>query len=52
MQLGSHVFKAHKHISKASDVRAIMSLQDVQVGWAFNAYKTCGHASIVQYRPC
>jgi hypothetical protein len=32
MQLGSHVPYAHTHVSKAHDVRTIMSLQDVRAG--------------------
>jgi hypothetical protein len=44
MQLGSCVSKAHTHVSKAPDVRAIMGMQDVRVGCIFNACKTCGLA--------
>lgn len=45
MQLGSYV-------SKMPNIRAIMSLQDVWAGSAFNAYKMCGHVGTVQCRPC
>jgi hypothetical protein len=47
MQLGSRVSKAHTHISKAPDVRAIMDMQDVRVGYIFNACKTCGLAGTI-----
>jgi hypothetical protein len=40
MLLGKHVPNAHVHVSKVSDVRAIMGLQDVRAGSAFNARKT------------
>jgi hypothetical protein len=48
MQLGMHVSKAHAHVSKTSEVRAIMDLQDVRAGSAFNACKTCGLVATVQ----
>jgi hypothetical protein len=48
MQLGPHVSKACVHVSKMPNVRAIMGMQDVRKGSAFNACKTCGHADIVQ----
>jgi hypothetical protein len=47
MQLGSHVSKAHTHISKTPDINVIMCLQDVCAGSALNACKTCGHAATV-----
>jgi hypothetical protein len=45
---GSSVPNARAHVSKASDVMVIMGLQDVRTGTKDNAYKTCGHAAIVQ----
>jgi hypothetical protein len=36
------VSKARVHVSKTPDNRAIMGVQDVWVGSAFNACKTCG----------
>jgi hypothetical protein len=42
IQLGSHVSNARMHVFEAPDVRAIMSLQDIRVGYAFNACMTCG----------
>jgi hypothetical protein len=48
VQLGSRVSKAHAHVFKAPDARAIMGLQDVQVGGVFNAYKMCRQAAIVR----
>jgi hypothetical protein len=61
VQLGSHVSKAHAHVAKTPDISAIMDLQDMragsafnaldlqdmQAGSAFNAYKKCGQAAIV-----
>jgi hypothetical protein len=47
VQLGTHVSNAHTHISKASDVRAIIGLQDVRASSTVNASKACGHAPIV-----
>jgi hypothetical protein len=47
MQLGLLVSKVHTHVPKMSDVEAIMSLQDVWAGCAFNAYKICGQTAIV-----
>jgi hypothetical protein len=51
VQLRSHVSKACTHVSKASDVRAIMGLQYVRAGIAFNACMSCGHAAtaLLQY---
>jgi hypothetical protein len=40
MQLGSHVPNARTHVSKAHDIRAIMTRQDVRAGCAINACKT------------
>jgi hypothetical protein len=36
------------HVCKVSDIMAIMGLQDIWVGTAVSAYKTCGHAAIVR----
>jgi hypothetical protein len=47
VQLGSHVSKAHAHVAKTPDISAIMDLQDMRAGSAFNAYKKCGQAAIV-----
>jgi hypothetical protein len=40
MQLGSHVPNARTHVSKAHDIRAIMTQQDVRACCAINACKT------------
>jgi hypothetical protein len=48
VQQGSHVPNTRAHVFKALDARAIMSLQDVRAGSAFNAYKTCGQAATVR----
>jgi hypothetical protein len=45
VQLGSHVPNAHTHISKVSNIRVIMGLQDVWAGSVINDCKTCGHAA-------
>jgi hypothetical protein len=45
--LDPHVPNAHTHVSEAPDVRAIMGLQDMRVGNAFNAYKTCRQVATV-----
>jgi hypothetical protein len=51
-----HVPNAHADVSKTSDVRAIMSLQDVRTGRVIITYKTCGHdsysAATVPREPC
>jgi hypothetical protein len=47
VQLGTHVPNVHMHVFKASDIRAIMGLQDVQSGNVVNACKACKHASTV-----
>jgi predicted secreted protein len=47
MQLGTHVFNTRVHVSKASDIRAIMGLQDVRARNTVNAYKACRHAATV-----
>jgi hypothetical protein len=47
-QLGSHVSKAHTHVSETLDVRAIMGLQDMRASDAFSAYKTCGQTVTLQ----
>jgi hypothetical protein len=52
MQLGSRVFKTRTYVSKASDVKVIMGLQDVRAGCTFSACKTCGQAATVQHRSC
>jgi hypothetical protein len=41
VRLDPRVLNARAHVSKVPDVRAIMELQDVRAGSAFNAYKTC-----------
>jgi hypothetical protein len=48
VQLGTHVSNAHKHVSKAPHVRAIMCLQDVQTDSVVNTCKTCGQASTMR----
>jgi hypothetical protein len=48
VQLGSHVPIAHVHVSKASDVGAIMGLQDVRTCIVFHGCKTCGHVATVR----
>jgi hypothetical protein len=45
VQLGTHVPNARTPVFKAPDVRVIMVLQDVRVGYVVNPYKTCGHAA-------
>jgi hypothetical protein len=47
MHLGTYVPNARAHVSKAPHVRAIMLLQDVQVGSVVNTYKAYGYASTV-----
>jgi hypothetical protein len=47
MQLAMHVPNALVHVFKASDIRAIMDLQDVRAGSAVNGYKACRLAAIV-----
>jgi hypothetical protein len=42
VQLGMHVLNARVHISKALHIKAIMRLQDVQVGSVVNTCKVCG----------
>jgi hypothetical protein len=44
MQLGSHVSNACTYISNASDVKAIMGLQDVWTDNTFNACKIGGYS--------
>jgi hypothetical protein len=51
MQLGSHVLNTHAYVYKASNIRAIMGLQDVWEGSAITACKTCGQAATVQRWP-
>jgi hypothetical protein len=51
VQLATCVSKAHMHIFKAPDARAIMSLQDVRIGGALNVCKMCGHTATMQCRP-
>jgi hypothetical protein len=51
VQLGTCVSKAHMHIFKAPDARAIMGLQDVRIGGALNVCKMCGHTATMQCRP-
>jgi hypothetical protein len=48
MQLGLCISEASMHVSKMSDVRAIMSLQDVRKDNVFNACKTCGQIATMQ----
>jgi hypothetical protein len=43
-----HVLNARVHISKAPHIKAIMRLQDVQVGSVVNTCMVCGYASIVR----
>jgi hypothetical protein len=48
MQLGSCVSRAHTHVSKAPNVRAIMGMQNVWAGCVFNAPQdvwTCGYSA-------
>jgi hypothetical protein len=52
MQLGSWVSKAHMHVSKVADARAIMGLQDMRAGDISNACKTCEHVAIVRLQYC
>jgi hypothetical protein len=52
VQLGTHVLNTRAHVSNVPDVRAIVILQVVRAGCTVNACKTCGHAAIVQCRPC
>jgi hypothetical protein len=47
VQLGAYAPNARTSVSKASDVKVIMGLQDVRSGSAVNAYKTCKHVAIV-----
>jgi hypothetical protein len=47
VKLGTHVPNACAHISKASDIRAIMRLQDVRAGSAVNACMVCRQVAIV-----
>jgi hypothetical protein len=42
IQIGMHVPNTHTYISKASDVKVIMGLQDVRVCSTVNVCKTCG----------
>jgi hypothetical protein len=48
MRQGPPVSKAHTHVSKASDVRAIISLQDVRTGSTVNACKMCGYVATIR----
>jgi hypothetical protein len=48
VQLDTHVPNERVLVSKSLDVRAIMGLQDVRVGSAVNACKSCGHVAIVR----
>jgi hypothetical protein len=48
VQLGTHVFNAHVHIFKASDIMVIMDLQDVYASNTVNACKACRQAGIVR----
>jgi hypothetical protein len=50
MQLGSCIFKAHTHVPKAPDARAIMGLQDVRTGGIIITYKTCKQGATMQRR--
>jgi hypothetical protein len=45
VRLDPHVPNARAHVSKAPDVRAIMGLQDVQLGSIVNVCKTCGYSA-------
>jgi hypothetical protein len=48
MQLGSCVSRAHTHVNKAPNVRAIMGMQNVWAGCVFNAPQdvwTCGYSA-------
>jgi hypothetical protein len=47
VQLGMHVSNTRTHVSKASDIRAIMGLQDVRVGNTVNACKAYGQTATV-----
>jgi hypothetical protein len=47
MHLGLRVTEACTHVSMTPDVRAMMGLQDMLAGGAFNACKTCRHAATV-----
>jgi hypothetical protein len=49
---GPPVPNARTHVSEACDVKAIMSLQDVQAGSTINTCKTCGQTTTVQRRLC
>jgi hypothetical protein len=48
VQLGTHVPNARTHVYKASHVRAIMRLQDMQTDSVVNTCEACKHASTIQ----
>jgi hypothetical protein len=50
VQLDTHIPNARAHVSKAPDIRTIMSLQDVRAGSTVNVCKACRHAATVQYQ--
>jgi hypothetical protein len=50
VQLDTHIPNACAHVSKAPDIRTIMSLQDVRAGSTVNVCKACRHAATVQYQ--
>jgi hypothetical protein len=52
IQHGSSILNTHTHVFKASDVRAIMGLQDVRVGGTVKTCKACRHAATLHHRPC
>jgi hypothetical protein len=41
------ILNLHAHVSKSSNVRVIMGLQDVRVGTTINTCKMCVHAATV-----
>jgi hypothetical protein len=51
-QIGSRVSKPRAHVPYASNARAIMGLQDVQIGDVIITCKMCGQAATVLHRPC